>query len=418
MRDVLAVIMGGGQGTRLRPLTSSRAKPAVPFAGKYRLIDIPISNCLHAGIDRIFVLTQFKSASLNRHVQQTYRFDAFSQGHVTILAAELTGLDETSDRSDWYQGTADAVRKQLRHFVEDLDGDVVILSGDQVYSMRLDEMVRMHREAGSEVTIACTPVCRAAATRFGVVKVDSCHWVSAFAEKPSAPNTLDDFSLPAPVGDNTHLASMGIYVFRARTLKRLLETDDRHDFGSDIIPRAIAECPVLAYPFEGYWEDVGTLESYHRVNLELSHPLPPYSLFDDEQLLLTRPRFLPPAKLGRVSLDSVLLCDGAIVGDGSRIHESVLGIRAVIGRDCDLDRVVCNGAGAWPFGPRSGDNPLGIGDGSVLRNVIVDRDAHIGRGVRLVNERGLSDYEDEHIVVRSGIIAVPRQAVIPDGYVF
>lgn len=417
MRNVLGVIMGGGQGSRLRPLTAQRAKPAVPFAGKYRLVDIPISNCLHAGIDRIFVLTQFRSASLNRHVGQTYRFDAFSDGHVTVLAAELTEYGDAA--SNWYQGTADAVRKHLRYFAENPDDDVVILSGDQVYAMQLDEMLRVHREAGAEVTIATTRVAREPAKRLGLMKVDSCNWIEAFAEKPTDDAVLDAFAAPRPEEDKSHLASMGIYIFRARTLQKLLTEDDRNDFGKHIIPRAIEQHPVLAYPFDGYWEDVGTIESYHRVHLELAAPEPRFDLFDASSHIYTRPRFLPPAKIGRATLHRALLCDGCVLDDGAVVRDSVVGIRGRVGADVTLERVVVNGAGAYDFdGREHGGVPLGVGEGSYLRNVILDRDVRVGRGVRIVNERGLEHYEDGVITVRNGIAVVARRGVVPDGYVF
>lgn len=415
MRNVIGVIMGGGQGARLRPLTSHRAKPAVPFAGEYRLIDIPISNCLHAGVDKIFVLTQFRSASLNGHISRTYRFDAFSDGHVTTLAAELTEYGDAA--SNWYQGTADAVRKQLHHFTERPDDDVVILSGDQVYAMHLDEMLRLHRESGAEVTIAATPVPRSQASRLGLLQIDACNWVKQFAEKPEDDTTLDAFATPRAQGERTHLASMGIYVFRARTLARLLEEDRRHDFGLHIIPTAISTVPVLAYPYDGYWEDVGTIESYHRVNLELAHPVPPFNLFDEATFLFTHPRFLPPAKVGRATIAGALLGDGCLIGDGTQLKDVVIGVRAVVGANVSLDRVVFNGAGSYDLRSAVG-LPLGIGPGCVVRNAIIDRDARLGSDVVLVNERGLQEYEDACIVVRNGIIVVPRQGVVPNGYRF
>ncbi len=418
MRNCIAVILGGGRGERLRPLTTNRAKPAVPFAGMYRLIDIPISNCLHAGIDQIYCLTQYQSASLNRHVAQTYRFDAFSRGHVTTLAAEQT--QQGNQGSDWYHGTADAVRKQLHRLEVPEDGDVIILSGDQVYLMDLDDFVRRHRATEADLTVAATRVSRQDATRFGVMHTDKNGRITEFAEKPKDDPTLDRFVVPDAIGDLTHLGSMGIYIFKMRALTRLLEEDQRDDFGKHILPSALDKMNLVAYPFSGFWEDVGTIEGYHRVNLHLTNAVPNFNLFNERFPMYTRPRFLPPVKIGDAVVQRALVCDGAIIGDGAIVRESVVGIRTIIGPRCHLDRVVSNGAGAFDFhtGGAGHPLPLGIGEGSVLRNVIIDRDARIGRGVKLVNERGIADFEDDHIVVRDGVIVVGRQAVVPDGYTF
>ncbi|MCB9729633.1 MAG: NTP transferase domain-containing protein [Deltaproteobacteria bacterium] len=418
MHRVIAVILGGGQGARLKPLTSERAKPAVPFAGKYRLVDIPISNCLHAGIFRVNVLTQYQSASLHRHVYNAYRFDHFSRGYVNVLAAELTEHGTGAD--DWYQGTADAVRKMLHRFEAQADDEILILSGDQVYAMDLAEMVRGHRQAGADVTVAATRVDRDSATRFGVMRVDSDHWITEFAEKPKDDETLDRFVVPDRVGHYTHLASMGIYLFRASVLAELLAADSRDDFGKHILPSCIGSRRLRCHPFSGYWEDVGTIESYHRVNLELTDPVPAFNLFDEERPFYSRARFLPPAKIGAAHIDRAMLSDGSIIGDGAIVRRSVVGIRSIVAPGAHLDRVVMNGAGAYDIqgGKRSSGVPLGIGHDSELRNVIIDRDARVGANVRLTNDAGLAEYEDDVITVRDGIIVVQRQAVVPDGYSF
>lgn len=416
MRSVVAVILGGGRGERLKPLTAGRAKPAVPFAGKYRLVDVPISNCINAGIERMHVLTQYQSASLNRHVGLTYRFDAFSNGHVHVLAAEQT--DESSDAQSWYLGTADAVRKQLHRLDARPGEQVLILSGDQVYRLDFARLVRRHREMEADVTIAATRVSRADAQRFGVMQVDGDSWIRGFAEKPGQAEVLDVFQVPDPVGELTHLASMGIYVFEAEVLDRLLEQDPRMDFGKHILPSCVGRERLAAYPFMGYWEDVGTIESFHRVTLDLTDPVPAFNLFDEGHPIYCRARFLPPAKLGQASIDRAILSDGCIVGDGVVIHRSVIGIRTVIAPGCHLSRVVCAGAGAYDLDGRQATPALGIGEGSVLDNVVIDRDARIGRQVRLVNERGVLEYEDEVITVRDGIMVVPSRGVVPDGYVF
>ncbi len=426
MKRVIAVILGGGQGARLKPLTIERAKPAVPFAGKYRLVDIPISNCLHAGIVRINVLTQYQSASLHRHVSNAYRFDHFTRGYVNLLAAELSDhSDSDADRvddaaSDWYQGTADAVRKMLHRFEATDEDDVLILSGDQVYTMDLRELVLGHRQAGADVTIAATRVDRDSATRFGVMRVDSDCWITEFAEKPNDPEVLDRFAVPDARGPLTHLASMGIYAFRASVLAELLAADPRDDFGKHILPGCVGTRRLRCHPFSGYWEDVGTIESYHRVNLDLTDPVPAFNLFDERRPFYSRARFLPPAKIGAAHIDRAMLSDGSIVGDGAILRQSVVGIRSIIAPGVHLDRVVMNGAGTYDIQEhvREGRVPLGIGHDSELRNVIIDRDARVGAHVRLINESGLWEYEDDVITVRDGIIVVKRLATVPNGYAF
>ncbi len=423
MADVAAVVLGGGRGERLKPLTAARAKPAVPFAGMYRLIDIPISNCLHGGIDHIFCLTQYQSASLNRHVAQTYRFDVFSSGHVTVLAAEQTD----TEGSDWYHGTADAVRKQLHRLDTSPDGDVIILSGDQVYLMDMADLVLHHREMNADVTIAATRVTAEDARRFGVMRVDEEGVITEFAEKPSDPAIIERFAVPdvgALTDGRTHLGSMGIYVFRRRVLEELLAEDPRNDFGKHILPSALGTHRLASYAFDGFWEDVGTIPSYHAVNLGLTDAIPDFNLFHQRLALYTRARFLPPAKIGDAVVQRALIAPGAIIGDGATVQQSIVGIRTVVGPRCVLDHVVCNGAGAFDlFDPKhpeehAGRVRLGIGRDSILRNVIIDRDARIGAGVHLVNRRQLQEFEDDYIRVRGGIIVVPRQVEIPDGYTF
>jgi len=417
MGKMIAVILGGGRGQRLRPLTSMRAKPAVPIAGKFRLVDIPISNCLNSEVQDIFVLTQYLSASLNRHIAQTYRFDAFRAGQVAILAAEQA---DTQGDDGWYQGTADAVRKQLHRFEARPDDEVLVLSGDQVYMMDIAAFAAHHRERRADVTIAATRCSREDATRFGVMKIDDESMISEFAEKPSDASVLDAFEVPGASGGLTHLASMGIYLFRAQVLSDLLQEDQRDDFGKHVLHTALANYRLAAYPFTGYWEDVGTIESYHRVNLELTDPVPSLNLFSQRQRLYSRQRFLPPAKIGEALVQRALICDGAVIGDGATVRKSVVGIRAVVGPGCTLERVVVNGSGEFDFDDptREESIPLGIGEFSILRDAIVDRDARVGRGVKLLNQRGLMEYEDDYIEVRDGIIVVPRRGVVPDGYTF
>jgi glucose-1-phosphate adenylyltransferase len=415
MGKVIAVILGGGRGERLRPLTSERAKPAVPIAGMFRLVDVPISNCLNSNIYDIFVLTQYMSASLNRHIAQTYRFDAFRPGQVQILAAE-----QLDHHSGWYQGTADAVRKQLRRLEAAPDDDVLVLSGDQMYMMDIDDFVRHHRETNADVSIAATLCRRDEARRYGIMRIDADTIITKFAEKPKEDEVLDDFEIPNHTDGKTHLASMGIYLFKASVLENLLKSDNRDDFGKHILPTALERHRMAAYAYDGFWEDVGTIESYHRVNLLLTDPLPHLNLYDEHYRFFSRPRFLPPAKIGEALVQRALVCDGAVIGDGATVRKSIIGIRTVIGPGCNLDRVIHNGAGTYDFGDpnRRQAVPLGVGEYSVIRNAIIDRDTRIGRGVRLVNERGLQEYEDEHIVVRDGFIIIPRRGFVPDGYTF
>jgi glucose-1-phosphate adenylyltransferase len=415
MSKVVAVILGGGRGERLRPLTSQRAKPAVPIAGMFRLVDVPISNCLNANVYDIFVLTQYQSASLNRHIAQTYRFDAFRPGQVQVLAAE-----QIDGNSGWYQGTADAVRKQIRRFEHRPDDDILILSGDQMYLMDIADFVRHHRETGADVTLAATRCRRDEARRYGIMKIEPDTTITAFAEKPQDEAILDDFEVPDAQAGETHLASMGIYLFKAAVLEKLLAEDSRDDFGKHILPTALAGHKLAAYPYSGFWEDVGTIESYHRVNLLLTEPLPRLNLYDEHFRFFSRPRFLPPAKVGEALVQRALVCDGAVIGDGATVRKSIIGIRTVIGPGCNLDRVVHNGSGTYDFGsPHNREViPFGIGEYSVIRNAIIDRDSRVGRGVRLVNERNLQDYHDDFITVRDGIIVVARHGVVPDGYTF
>ncbi len=423
MGKTVAVILGGGRGERLKPLTSARSKPAVPIAGMFRLVDIPISNCLNSAIYDIFVLTQYMSGSLNRHIAQTYRFDAFRAGQVSVLAAELTeNLNES-----WYQGTADAVRKQLHRLEASDDDDVLVLSGDQVYMMDLADLVAQHRRANADVTIAATRCTRQDAKRYGLMRIDSANIISEFAEKPKDPEVLDNFADlegARASGDptRTHLASMGIYVFKASVLAKLLADDLRDDFGKHILPTALSGgLRMAAYPYSGFWEDVGTIGSYHEVHLGLTEAVPKLNLFDAHYRFFSRQRFLPPAKVGDALVQRALVCDGAIIGDGATVRKSVIGIRTVVGPGCHLDRVVHNGAGGYEFMNPTADPArpaLGIGEYSVIRNAIVDRDTRIGRGVKLINERGLDAYADDYITVRDGIIVVPRQGIIPDGYTF
>ena len=413
MFEVVSVILGGGQGTRLFPLTYGRSKPAVPVGGKYRLVDIPISNCLNSGIDRIFLLTQFNSSSLNRHVSTTYRFDNFTKGFVEILPAEQTDVS-----TEWYQGTADAVRKQFYRIASTGADDVVILSGDHLYRMDIWRFLDRHRQADADITVAATYVKREDTKGFGIMKVDRDGMINAFAEKPKDPRVVDDFAIPDPVGDKTHLASMGIYIFKIDVLRDMLATEEGTDFGHDLIPSATMGRRVACFKFDGYWADLGTIKAYHRANLELAEVLPRYNFFVPDDPVYTRPRFLPASKINRATVESTLLAEGCLVEEGVKLRHSVLGIRSFLRRGVTMTDTICQGASTYENVPADGVPPLGIGEDCVIKNAIIDREARIGRGAKLINRMNFENYDGEHLYVRDGIIIVPRNGVIPEGYIF
>jgi glucose-1-phosphate adenylyltransferase len=419
MQPVVTAILGGGQGTRLWPLTRHRAKPAVPIGGKFRLIDIPISNSLHAGIDRIFVITQFNSASLHRHIAQTYRFDAFSSGYVNILAAELT-----IDRQDWFLGTADAVRQCLPRLTEPDPPEILILSGDQLYLMNIREFIQAHRDRRADLTIAVKPVSREEASGFGILQLDPSGRIIEFVEKPKDPALLDTLALneqtqaalgfPAPAG--SYLASMGIYVFRTGVLKELLIGSSTLDFGREVIPQALPAYNVYAYPYDGYWTDIGTIPSFHQANLDLTHPLPPLNLYDPELRIYTHPRFLPGTKVNECFIQYAILGEGSILS-ASRITDSIIGIRSVVRPGSVVERTVMMGADAWENDPPDGLPRMGIGHDCHIRNAILDFNARIGDGCRLINADGVQNADSEHYTIRDGIIIIHKHAAIPPGTV-
>jgi glucose-1-phosphate adenylyltransferase len=418
MEKVVTAILGGGQGTRLWPLTRHRAKPAVPIGGKFRLIDIPISNSLHANIDRIFVITQFNSASLHRHINQTYRFSVFSQGYVNILAAELT-----ADRKDWYLGTADAVRQCLPRLLEPNPPEVLILSGDQLYLMNIAELVQTHRARGADLTIAVKPVSRAEASAFGILRLDPSGRITEFHEKPKQAEELDLLALdeqtqaglgfPAPPG--SYLASMGIYIFKQEVLRELLVGSSTLDFGREVIPQALGNYKVFAYPYDGYWTDIGTIPSFHQANLDLTLELPPLNLYDPELRIFTHPRFLPGTKVNECYVRYSVLSEGSILS-ASRISDSIIGVRSVVRPGSVIERTVMMGADNWE--PDGADPiPRGVGHDCHIRNAIIDFNARIGDGCRLLNADGVENADGEDWCIRDGIIVVPKNAVIPPGTV-
>src|SRR5436309_1103692 len=420
MEKIVTAILGGGQGSRLWPLTRDRAKPAVPVGGKFRLIDIPISNSLFAGIDRIYVITQFNSTSLHRHIAQTYRFDAFSSGFVNILAAELT-----TERRDWYQGTADAVRQTLPRLLEQNPPEVLILSGDQLYLMDISEFVRTHRQRQADLTIAVKPVTREEAPAFGILRLDASGRVVEFVEKPKEAAQLDALALddqtqpalgfPAPQG--SLLASMGIYLFRPRVLSELLIGSSTIDFGRDVIPQALAGYRVYAYPYEGYWTDIGTIPSFHQANLDLTLPLPPINLYDPNFRIYTHARFLPGTKVNECFVQYSILSEGSILS-GQRVTDSIIGIRAVVRSGSIVERSVIMGANAWENDlPDGHEVALGIGRDCEIKNAILDFNARIGDGCKLVNASGIQNADAENYAIREGIIVIPKNAVLQPGTV-
>jgi glucose-1-phosphate adenylyltransferase len=419
MRDAVTAILGGGQGARLWPLTRDRAKPAVPVAGKFRLIDVPISNSLHAGIDRIFVLTQFNSASLHRHIAQTYHFDIFSQGFVQILAAEQ-GLENR----DWYQGTADAVRQNLRRLLDQDPAEIVILSGDQLYLMDLGRFIAEHRRHEADLTIAVKPVGPDEARGLGILRLDRGSRLVEFVEKPQDPVTverltLDEATVAATGVDadpGSLLASMGIYVFRAGVLRRLLSEYRGDDFGRDLIPQAVRDFRVYGFPHRGYWRDIGTIGSFHQASLELTHQLPALNLYDASFPIYTRPRFLPGSKITDCRVYESILSDGSVV-EGSQVSSSIVGLRAVVRSGTVLERTVVMGADFFEEAPPPGLPPIGIGHGCFIRNAIIDKNARVGDGARLFNEGNLWEANGEGWHIREGVIVVPRNEVIPPGTV-
>ena len=418
MTNVLGLILGGGRGTRLYPLTTERSKPAVPLAGKYRLIDIPMSSCFHAGIEKIAILTQFNSASLHRHIYRTYNRDMFAKGWVQILAAE-----QTPGSSDWYQGTADAVRKQMIEIKQAKTEYTLILSGDHLYRMDYKAFAQRHIESGADITIAVQPVSREDAPGLGILKLDDKNFIEEFKEKPSSKADLDHM-VSGDDAEKPYMASMGIYMFRTEILFDLLEEDAGDDFGKNIIPNAMKKMSVAAYQFDGFWADIGTIRAFYDVNLELASPLPKFNLYEEDSPIYTRARFLPGSKVQGGTLTNVLLSDGCRIQDAT-IRNSVVGVRSIIDQGVTMQQTIMMGADFYeddlqwqahkdPKLPR-----LGIGEGSFIEGAIIDKNARIGKGVVIRQwwERPDMDDPDGNWVSREGIVVVPKGAVITDGTV-
>ena len=455
MRNIISLVLGGGKGTRLSPLTDYRSKPAVPLAGKYRLIDIPISNCINSELNRIYLITQFNSVSLHRHIRQTYTFDTFDGGFVEILAAQQT-IEDTG----WYQGTADAVRKNLRYLQQPGIDYVLILSGDQLYRMDYREMLKCHQTTGADVTIAALPVDRDAARGFGIMRLDDTGRVQGFLEKPRTDEEIDHVRTD-PAWIDAHglqsrgrdcLASMGIYLFNRDTLVNLLSGSDYQDFGREVFPMSIRTHQVQVHLFDGYWEDIGTIRSFYQANLELAGKKPPFEFIEAGAPIYSRPRFLPPTRLEGATIRRSLIADGCNIDGGAVIENSIIGLRCRVGRDVQIRNSVLMGADYFQS-PESiaadaaeGRPTMGIGDGTIIDGAIVDKNCRIGDNVCIQmsaadSQRDATDIEayakldcserlighstsigafraqnKQPLVVRDGIIVVPKGAVLPNGW--
>lgn len=429
MRNVVAAVLGGGRGTRLLPLTALRSKPAVPLAAKYRLIDIPLSNCINSGINKIYVLTQFLSVSLHRHIRGTYRFDEFSGGFVELLAAQQT--IESNELHDWYQGTADAVRKNLRYLAQPEIKYVLILSGDQLYRMDFRQMLATHEAAKAEVTIAAKPVSRSQAGSLGIMRVDHGGRVVGFLEKPQTERELADVTMEPQWFESRGidtlgrdcLASMGIYLFNRETLVAALEKTNYRDFGKEVFPASMRSRNVQVHVFDGYWEDIGTIRSFYDANLRLAQPDPPFDLESATAPIYTRARFLPPTRAADVSIKHSLLADGCVIGEGTRIENSVIGLRCRVGRNVTIRNSVIMGADYYESpmqlttDEKQGWPPIGIGDGAVIDGAIVDKNCHVGEGARVIGDpRQLDRIVGENWEMLDGVLVVPKNAILPAGW--
>jgi glucose-1-phosphate adenylyltransferase len=419
--DVLSIVLGGGKGTRLFPLTQARAKPAVPFGGKYRLVDIPISNCINAGLRQIYILTQFNSASLHLHLAQTYVFDTFTNGFVEILAAE-----QTFEHSGWYEGTADAVRKNFPHFRTQNPSYYMILSGDQLYRMDLQDLLQKHKDSGAAITIACTTVSRQDASQLGILKADKSNRITEFLEKPGPTKDISDFRAPPEMHpgakEDSYLASMGIYVFNSKNMEECL-ANELTDFGKEIIPQAINKLKVNAYVFDGYWEDIGTIRNFYEANLELTSLRPRFDFYDEDKPIYTHIRNLPPSKMNFSNMNQSIAAEGCIITNAS-ITNSIVGVRTIIESGSSLNGVVCMGADFYETEIQKQQNAearvpnVGIGKGVIVKGAIIDKNACLGDGCRIgVDNITRTDGNYGHYHIVDGIVVIPKNAVLYPGTV-
>lgn len=419
-KSTLAIILGGGQGSRLAPLTESRSKPAVPIAGKYRLVDIPISNCINSDIKRMFVLTQFNSASLNQHIKNTYHFSHFSTAFVDILAAE-----QTPDNPTWFQGTADAVRQCMTHFLNHDFDYALILSGDQLYQMDFNEMIKAHHDSGASISIATLPVTAKEAPEFGILKTDAENFITSFIEKPKAdllPQWTSEVSEESKAEGKHYLASMGIYIFNRDLLVELMKNQETKDFGKEIIPQAIGKQKILSYQYEGYWTDIGNIDSFFEANLGLTDDIPKFNLFDNSSKIYTRARVLPPSKItGASTIDKSVIAEGCII-NGVTVEHSVVGIRSRVGFGSTIINSYLMGNDYYQNLEEIRTNDMnniiniGIGERCFINNTIVDKNCRIGNDVRLNGGKHLEDTNTDLYTVKDGIIVVKKGAVLPNGF--
>lgn len=427
MNNTLAIVLGGGKGTRLFPLTKERSKPAVPFGGKYRLVDIPISNCINSELKRIYILTQYNSASLHNHISNTYVFDTFSKGFVEVLAAEQTPKSES-----WYQGTADAVRKNIKHFHDQAPSHYIILSGDQLYRMDFRKMLKKHIESGAELTIAAKPVSREDATGLGIMGADSTGRIVSFLEKPApdldisdmrvSPKLLEGIVAPSEIHKKEYLASMGIYVFNAPTMERVLD-NDKTDFGKEIIPESIHDMKVQSYIFDGFWEDIGTIKAFYETNLNLAAITPQFNFYDELMPIYTHRRHLPATKMNFCTISQSLASEGSIITNASIVN-SIIGVRTLIESGANLDGVYSMGASYYESekekieNARRGIPNIGIGRGTIIRKAIIDQNVRIGDGCRIgIDSMDRVDGDYGHYWISNGIIVIPKNSIIPPGTV-
>jgi glucose-1-phosphate adenylyltransferase len=421
MSEVLSIVLGGGKGTRLFPLTQARAKPAVPFGGKFRLVDIPISNCINAALRQIYILTQFNSASLHLHISQTYNFDVFTNGFVEILAAE-----QTFEHSGWYEGTADAVRKNFPHFRTQNPSYYLILSGDQLYRMDLKDFLKKHKESGSAITIACTTVNRQDASQLGILKVDKNNRITEFMEKPGPTRDISDFKVPSELRadkntkDDMYLASMGIYIFNSQNMEDCL-ANELTDFGKEIIPAAINNLKVNAYIFNGYWEDIGTIRNFYEANLELTTLKPRFDFYDEDMPIYTHMRNLPPSKMNFSNMNQSIAAEGCIITHAT-ITNSIVGVRTFFESGSSLNGVVCMGADFYETEAQKHRNAearvpnVGIAKGAIIKGAIIDKNACIGEGCRIgVDDIPRSDGNYGHYYIVDGIIVIPKNTALYPG---
>jgi glucose-1-phosphate adenylyltransferase len=427
MHDVLSLILGGGRGAPLYPLTKHRSEPAVPFAGKYRLIDIPLSNCINSGLKRVYVATQFLSVSLHRHIANTYKFDPFNDGFVEVLAAQ-----QTNETANWYQGTADAIRQNLRYLRNDSASYIVVLCGDQLYRMDFRELIQTHRASRARITLAVLPVHRHQAGRLGIVRADDQNRITHLVEKPDTAEQLDSLRAPAAwlqrrgLGGRgqDYLANMGIYVFDREALFELLDAHPKAtDLVTELLIPGLRKYPIQSYLFHGYWEDLGSIKSYHEANLALASPTPPFDFHSPEGVIYTRMRNLPASRVQAAHLEQCLISDGCIIGAGTRMERCVIGIRTKLGQHVTLRDTVVNGADRIElerdrlFNRQRNLPDLGVGDNCVIERAILDKDCRIGANVQIVNRRNVQQAEGDNYVIRDGIVVIPNGAVVPDGTV-